>query len=116
MKRMAIAVLLASGLWGCQAHMMETHGDSVSLVDLAKGVKPARGGVIRYLNTGRESWRKARRTNAESQMKQFCKGGPYTITAEGPRSQFGADMPIGKSVTVEVDEYWYIRFECPAKP
>ena len=67
--------------------------------------------MIRYLNRGLALAKKARRADAERQMKEFCKG-PYTISAEGPRSAFGADMPIGSRVSLEVDEYTYIRFEC----
>lgn len=104
-----IALILgALLLGGCQAHMMETHGDAVSL--LPTGDK-TRGGVIRYLNTGLASWRTARRKDAENQMKRFCSG-HYRITAEGPRSQLGAAMPIGYSVSVEVDQYTYVAFEC----
>ena len=100
---------------GCVAHMMETHGDTVHLFASSKTPK-TKGGVIRYLNTGLTSFKEARRKDAEKQMQKFC-GGPYKITREGPRSQFGADMPIGKSVSLEVDEYTYVAFECegPAK-
>jgi hypothetical protein len=95
---------------GCTAHMMETHGDTIQLFKTGQE-KPGKGGVIRYLNTGMESWRKARRRDAEQQMKSFCKG-PYQITAEGPRSKFGAEMPIGQKASVEFDEYNYLRFQC----
>jgi hypothetical protein len=108
--KVAVLSLLSSLFVGCRAHMMETHGDSVSIFAIGKE-KPARGGVIRYLNTGATSWRSARRKDAEKQMRQFCKGG-YTIKEEGPRSKFGSSMPIGKSVAFEVDEYWYVSFEC----
>lgn len=108
-KRIGVSVLLLL-LAGCQAHMMETHGDTITLFK-APDAKPGKGGVIRYLNTGLHSWRDARRRDAENQMKHFC-GGAYHITAEGPRSQFGAAMPIGDSVSVEVDQYTYIAFDC----
>ena len=105
-----IVILGSLLLLGCAADMMETRGDTVKLF----GQKETRGGVIRYLNTGMDSWRKRRRANAEGQMKQYCKG-PYRIVAEGPRSKFGADMPIGKSVSFEVDQYWYISFDCESQ-
>lgn len=110
MKKLVLFSLFVIFGLGCRAHMMETHGDEVTLMNIGKEKGP-RGGVIRYLSRGHSSWAKARRSDAERQMKDFCKG-PYTVTAEGPRSKFGADMPIGKSVTLEVDEYWYMRFEC----
>ena len=90
--------------------MMETHGDTVSLFSPQKD-KQGRGGVIRYLNTGFDAWRRSRRQDAESQMQQFC-AGPYKVVAEGPRSKFGAAMPIGQSVSFEVDQYWYMSFDC----
>lgn len=102
--------LLAILFTGCAAHMMETHGDTVHLF-AAPREKPGRGGVIRYLNTGLGAWRRARRSDADKQIRQFCSG-PSRIIAEGPRSQFGAEMPIGKSVSFEVDQYWYLSFEC----
>ena len=92
---------------GCKAHMVETQGEHIQLL----GKRPDKGGVIRYLNTGMESWKQARRADAEKQMGAFC-GGPYKITDEGPRSQFGSEMPIGKTVTLEVDQYTYLRFKC----
>ena len=110
MKNMVGYVLLAVLCTGCVAHMMETHGDKISLFASAKD-KQGKGGVIRYLNTGLASWRQARREDALKQMQKFC-AGPYTITAEGPRSKFGASMPIGSSVSFEVDQYTYLAFEC----
>lgn len=95
---------------GCTAHMMETHGDTIQLMKTGQE-KPGKGGVLRYLNGGIPAWRNARRKNAEKQMQDFCKG-PYQITAEGPRSKFGASMPIGNKVSLEVDEYTYVAFEC----
>jgi hypothetical protein len=94
--------------------MMETHGNTVHIF-ASQQEKPGRGGVIRYLNTGLQSWRKSRREDAEKQMQHYCSG-PYHITAEGPRSKFGATMPIGNSVSFEVDQYWYIAFECDKQP
>ena len=110
MKKILGLIVLAALCAGCQAHMMETRGDTITLIK-APNTKPGKGGVIRYLNTGFQSWRKARREDALKQMDKFCRGA-YTITAEGPRSKFGADMPIGKSVSLEVDEYWYMAFDC----
>ncbi len=97
-------------LTGCAAEMMEKHGDTIQLFKTGQE-KPGRGGVVRYLNGGLAAWRNARRANAEKQMQAFCKG-LYHITAEGPRSKFGASMPIGASVSVEVDQYTYVAFEC----
>jgi len=110
MKKIIGFCLFAVLCTGCAAHMMETHGDTIQLLH-APGEKPGKGGVVRYLNTGMESWKQARRKDAEKQMQSFCKG-PYAITAEGPRSQFGAAMPIGNSVSFEVDQYTYLSFEC----
>ncbi len=90
--------------------MMETHGDTLQIFKTGQE-KPGKGGVIRYLNTGKKSWANARRKDADKQMQKFC-GGTYRIVEEGPRSKFGADMPIGKSVSMEVDEYTYVRFVC----
>jgi len=90
--------------------MMETHGDTIQLFKTGQE-KPGHGGVIRYLNTGLSSWKQARRADAEKQMQRFC-GGTYKITDEGPRSKFGASMPIGNSVSLEVDQYTYVAFEC----
>ena len=95
---------------GCVAHMMETRGDKITILKIGDH-KPGKGGVIRYLNTGLDTWKQARRKDAEKQMEKFC-GGAYTITAEGPRSKFGASMPIGSSVSFEVDQYTYIAFDC----
>ena len=47
-------------------------------------------------------------------MRKFCSG-DYKINAEGPRSKFGASMPIGDKVSFEVDQYWYVDFDCPAR-
>jgi hypothetical protein len=110
MKKLTALLFFAVLCTGCRANMMETHGDTIQLFKTGQE-KPGRGGVVRYLNTGMDSWRKARRTDAEKQMQQFCKG-PYTITAEGPRSKFGAAMPIGNHSSLEVDQYTYVAFEC----
>ena len=110
MKKNCFLIILALVLGGCQAHMMETHGDKIVLFS-PQGRQPGRGGVVRYLNTGFHSWRNARRNDALKQMSGFCRGA-YDVTAEGPRSKFGADMPIGDKVSFEADEYWYMRFEC----
>jgi hypothetical protein len=110
MKQIIGLIFLAVFFTGCTAEMMETRGDKIILIH-PPNEKPGKGGVIRYLNGGMTSWRNVRRANAEKQMEHFC-GGPYTITAEGPRSKFGADMPIGKSVSFEVDQYTYIAFDC----
>lgn len=112
MKRTILAALAAALVSGCAAHMMETHGDKVQLFDIGQP-KRERGGVIRYLNTGLQAMRTARRADAEKQMKNFCSG-PYSITEEGPRSKFGARMPIGNKASFEVDEYQYVAFECSA--
>lgn len=109
MKRTIILLLMAAGS-GCAAHMMETHGDKVQLFKTGQE-KPGRGGVIRYLSNGPAAFKRARRADADKQMETFCSGG-HTITAEGPRSKFGAAMPIGDKVSVEVDQYWYVAFEC----
>lgn len=101
------AALLAAG---CRAHMLETYGDSVQLIKTGRE-KPGRGGTIRWLANGPSAFKKARRADAEKQMGRFCSG-PYSITAEGPRSKFGAAMPIGNKVSVELDEYWYAAFVC----
>lgn len=111
-KSLAVLAVLAVVASGCAAHMMETHGDKVQLFDIGQP-KRERGGTIRYLNTGLQAMRKARRDDAEKQMKSFCSG-DYTIKAEGPRSEFGAAMPIGAKATVEFDEYRYVAFECAA--
>ena len=110
MKRIAGLLLVTALCAGCQAHMMETHGDHVQLLQIGQQ-KPGRGGVIRYLVTGPEAFQRARRADAEKQIRGFCSGA-YAITAEGPRSKFGAAMPIGNKVSFEVDEYWYVAFEC----
>lgn len=114
MKKIMGCLVFAVFCTGCVAHMMETHGDTIQLF-ASKNDKKGRGGVIRYLNTGFDSWKKSRRADAEKQMEKFCSG-PYRITAEGPRSQFGATMPIGSSVSFEVDQYTYIAFECDRQP
>ena len=90
--------------------MMETHGDKIQLFKTGLE-KPGHGGVIRYLVTGPGSFQRARRADAENQMKRFCSG-DYVISAEGPRSKFGSSMPIGDKVSFEVDQYWYVAFEC----
>jgi len=110
MKKALAVFFLAALFAGCQAHMMETHGGTIQLIKLPNQ-KPGRGGVVRYLNTGLESWRRARRQDAENQMQRFC-AAAYTITAEGPRSKFGSAMPTESHVSLEVDQYWYVAFEC----
>lgn len=114
MKRTLLLLLTASVMSGCVAHMLETHGDKVQLLSLGQQ-KPGRGGVLRYLSNGLGAMKRARRADAEKQMRKFCSG-DYTITAEGPRSKFGAAMPLGNKVTVEMDEYWYVAFECEIQP
>lgn len=109
-KRTIGLLLAASLLGGCVAEMMETHGDKIQIIKTGLE-KPGRSGVVRYLSNGMDSWRKARRADAEKQMDRFCSG-KYEITAEGPRSKFGASMPIGNKVSFEVDQYWYVAFEC----
>lgn len=110
MKRMIGLLLLAALGSGCAAHMLETHGDAVQLF----GEKPRRGGTIRYLSNGPAAFKRARRADAEKQMRKFCSGG-YTVTAEGPRSKFGAAMPVASKVSFEMDEYWYASFDCAAE-
>lgn len=108
MKRTA-PLLLALVLAGCKAHMLETRGDTVQLFGGPE--KPGKGGVIRYLSNGPAAFKKARKADAERQMERFCSGA-YTVTAEGPRSKFGAKMPTGPKVSFEMDEYWYVAFDC----
>lgn len=110
MKRTILLLFLAAFGSGCVAHMLETHGDKVQLFKTGQE-KPGRGGVIQYMSNGLGAMKRARRADAEKQMQKFCSGA-YTITAEGPRSKFGATMPIGNKVSVEVDQYWYVAFEC----
>lgn len=107
MKR--IPLLLALVLAGCKAHMLETRGDTVRLFGSPE--KPGKGGVIRYLANGPAAFKNARKADAERQMRRFC-GGAYTVTAEGPRSKFGSKMPIGGKASFEMDEYWYVAFDC----
>ena len=95
---------------GCRAHMLETYGDSIVLIKTGRE-KPGKGGAIRWLANGPAAFKKARRADAERQMRRFC-GGDYEITAEGPRSKFGAEMPIGNKVAVELDQWWYAAFRC----
>jgi hypothetical protein len=110
-----VGLLVGAGLSsGCMAHMMETHGDKIQLIKTGQE-KTGRGGVIRYLNTGLGSLKRARRADADKQMLAFCSGN-YTITAEGPRSKFGAAMPIGDKVSFEVDQYTHVAFECASSP
>lgn len=99
------AALLAAG---CKAHMIETRGDKVLLIK-PKDMKPGKGGVIRYLQTGPQAFRVARKMDAQEQMRRFC-GGDYTVADEGPRSKLGASVPIMASL--EMDEYWYVLFDC----
>lgn len=109
-RSMGPALLVAAALSaGCAAHMMETHGDKIQLLSFGQE-KPGRGGVIRYLRNGPSAFSKARRADAERQMEKFC-GGAYSISEEGPRSKFGARMPIGGG-GLEMDEYQYVAFEC----
>jgi hypothetical protein len=113
MNRFQGLLILTVVLNGCAAEMMETHGDKVTLLKVGD-YKSGKGGVVRYLNTGLTSWKNARRSDAEKQMERFCKG-PYKIVEEGPRSKFGSSMPTESHATLEVDQYTYIRYECPKK-
>lgn len=110
MKRILVLALLAAFTAGCKAHMMETRGDKIQLLKTG-AEKPGRGGVIRYLVTGPAAFKKARSADADAQMRKFCSGG-YAVSAEGPRSKFGAAMPIGPKVSFETGEYWYVAFDC----
>lgn len=94
--------------------MLETHGDKIQAFTIGQE-KQGRGGVIRYLSNGPKAFQKARRSDAEKQMRNFC-GGEYAVTTEGPRSKFGASMPIGNKATFEMDEYQYVAFECAPNP
>lgn len=114
MKRTIFLMLMAAAGSGCAAQMLETHGDKLQLFKTGQE-KPGRGGVIRYLSNGPGAIKRARRADAEKQMRSFCSGG-YAITAEGPRSKFGAAMPVGNKVSFELDEYWYVAFECAREP
>lgn len=93
--------------------MLETRGDALQLFKTGRE-KPGRGGVIRYLVTGLPSFKKAREADAAKQMTKFC-GGPYAVSAQGPRSKLGASVPIPKG-SLEFDEYWYVAFDCQARP
>lgn len=101
------AVLLA----GCKAHMIELRGESPRLTSDGFRRDP-KGGVIRWLANGPQAFRKARRADAEAQMRGYC-GGDYAITAEGPRSKLGATVAI-PSAGVEFDQWWYAAFDCAA--
>lgn len=115
MNRGVMALLVAASLAaGCRAHMLETYGDKVQLIKTGRE-KLGRGGTIRWLANGPSAFKKARRADAEKQMGKFCSG-PYSITAEGPRSKFGSSMPVGSKVSVEFDEWWYAAFACAEKP
>ena len=109
MKIIIYYVLVGILTTGCVAQMVETKGQDIQLFKPKD--QQTRGGVVRYLNTGLTTWKKMRRSDAEKQMQKFCEGA-YRIVEEGPRSKFGASMPIGKGVTFETDEYTYVRFEC----
>lgn len=109
MKSTLPLLLAVAFLAGCKAHMLETRGDKLQLFKTGQE-KPGKGGVIRFLANGPAAFKKARRADAESQMKRFC--GEYVVTAEGPRSKFGASMPVGAKASFELDEYWYIAFDC----
>lgn len=113
MKKTIAAFLAAAFMTGCRAHMVETHGDQVQLF-AAGQVQEGRGGVIRFLANGPGSFKRARRADAEKQMRKFCSDN-YTVVEEGPRSKFGSSMPIGGKASFEMDEYWYIRFRCAEK-
>lgn len=110
MNRFLLPLLLAAAVAGCKAHMMETRGDKIQLLKLGSE-KPGRGGVIRYLITGPAAFKKARGADAAKQMRAFCSG-DYAVTAEGPRSKFGAAMPVGPKASFETGEYWYVAFDC----
>ncbi len=110
MKRTIVLLFIAALCSGCKAHMMETRGDKIQLLKTG-GEKPGRGGVIRYLVTGPAAFKKARSSDADQQMRRFCSG-DYAVSAEGPRSKFGAAMPIGAKASFEVGEYWYVAFDC----
>jgi hypothetical protein len=107
-------LLLAALACGCAAKMLETHGDRVQLLKTGQE-KPGRGGVISYGSYGPASIKKARRANAEKQMRAFCSG-DYAVTAEGPRSKLGASVPTPAKAGVEFDEVWYVVFECAEAP
>lgn len=111
MKRLLFPLLAVVLGAACRAHMMETHGDAIQLLKTGQE-KPGKGGVIRYLRNGPAAFAKARRADAERQMEKFC-GGAYVVTEEGPRSKFGARMPIGGG-GLELDQYQYVAFACGA--
>lgn len=90
--------------------MLETHGDGIQLLRTGQE-KPGRGGALRYLKNGPAAFQRARRADAEKQMRAFCSG-TYTITAEGPRSKLGSAAPTLGKVSLEMDEYQYVLFEC----
>lgn len=109
-RSLAFALLIgAAALSGCRAELMETRGDKLQLFKTGQE-KPGKGGVVRYLSNGLPMAKRLRRQDAEKQMRSVC-GGDYVIADEGPRSKFGASMPIGKG-GLEVDQYWYVAFDC----
>ena len=105
-------IMLAGGvLSGCiaqRAEMVETRGDQIALFR-SPTERPGRGGIIRYNDRGKKSWRQARREDAERRMETFCHGG-YTITTEGPRSDF--QLRNGMIDIDPLDPNRYIGFDC----
>jgi hypothetical protein len=110
-KMIPLLILFGGVLAGCTAQMMETRGDKMAIFR-SPTEKPGRGGIIRYNNRGKQSWRQARRKDAEKQMEQFCQGA-YAITTEGPRSRVNLQQGIGFDA---LDPNQYIAFDCAKAP
>lgn len=110
MKKYVGLAVLSAFVAGCKAHMIETHGANLQLARRGL-VQPPKGGAIKYLVTGSESMKKARKADAEKQMRSYC-GGDYTVSAEGSRKEVGNAVPVGDKSSLDVGQFHYIAFEC----
>lgn len=112
MRSWGCLAMMASGLLGCSATMVNSPGMARSLSPYAPVNEASRGGVVKYLNQGASSVVRQRRDDAYRQMYTAC-GGSYRINAEGPNAEGGVVIPIqGGGAMWTQSQYWYIQFSC----
>lgn len=96
-------------LTSCSAKMVVKPGDTSN--KYAPINEESRPGIIRYLNEGVASVKKARRDDAYRKMYEICSG-KYKIVSEGAANKQQISTNAYSGVVSGNSEYIYIHFEC----
>lgn len=104
------SLVVVIAITACSAQMVSLPG-ATSSSPYAPVNEESRLGMVKYLNTGADNVIQQRREDAYKQMYAACNG-KYRIDAEGPRTEGGVVMPVGKSIIYDETQYWYIQFSC----